>query len=184
MHWGWAARYRFIALEGMCGPNIDQNLEFHVIGDEFYKEIPFEVNLSGQDDYLIEINAAYDRILDGVDISQGLILHGNLGEIKTVAKNLGLGVFSLAGVVSSEELEVVNAFTVFPNPSHDGLINWQLEASLDGFKLLFHDTMGRLIYQQDGVNRGFIQLDNSGIYLLTIKDQSGAILANQKVLVH
>ena len=184
MHWGWAAGYRFIALEGMCGPNIDQNLEFHVIGDEFYKEIPFEVNLSGQDDYLIEIDAAYDRILDGVDISEGLILHGNLGEIKTVAKNLGLGVFSLAGVVSSEDHEVVNTFTVFPNPSHDGLINWELEASLDDFMVSIHDTMGSLLYQEKGANRGSIQLENSGIYLLTIKDSSGAILANQKVLVH
>ena len=184
MHWGWAAGYRFIALEGMCGPNVDQNLEFHVIGDEFFKEIPFEVNLSGQDDYLIEIDAAYNKLMDGVDISGGLILHGNLGEIMTVARNLSIGVFTLAGVVSTNDLDEINTFNVYPNPSHDGWIQWQIDASIDNFDVYIHDTMGRLTHRQKGEKTGSVQLENSGIYLLTIKDEQGSVMANQKVLVH
>ena len=150
----------------------------------FFKEIPFEVNLSGQDDYVVEINAAYNHILDGIDISGGLILHGNLGDIKTVAKNLGVGVFTMAGVVSTTDHPGINSFSVYPNPSHDGRISWQLDTSIDNFDVFVYNTMGSLIHRQKGESAGSVQIENSGIYLLTIKDAKGAVMVNQKVLVH
>lgn len=33
MHWGWVSGYRFAAVEGEAGPNLDQHFEIHSIGD-------------------------------------------------------------------------------------------------------------------------------------------------------
>lgn len=59
MHWGWEAGYRFIALEGKSGPYVNQELQFHCIGDEFYTEFQFSVEMSGLDSYTLKLDAEY-----------------------------------------------------------------------------------------------------------------------------
>ena len=88
MHWGWTAGYRFIALEGKSGPNVNQNIELHCVGDQFYKQLEFDVNMSGEDSYLVELDAEYTNLLSGIDISSGLIIHGNGNPIPTLSNNI------------------------------------------------------------------------------------------------
>ena len=108
MHWGWSAGYRFIALEGKSGPNVDQELQFHCIGDEFYKQMEYPVTMSGENSYTVKVDAEYKNLLEGIDISGGLILHGNLGEIQTLATNIGEKVFTTSGTTSTIDSELVN----------------------------------------------------------------------------
>jgi hypothetical protein len=181
MHWGWAAGYRFIALEGKSGPNVDQELQFHCIGDEFYQSIPFSVNVNNTTNYTLELNAAYENILKGIDISGGFILHGNLGEIKSLAVNLQREVFTQAISTSVQDDESITEFKVYPNPSADGKFRFDINAT-NNVRLEVWDAVGKGIYQGD-VNTRQIQINNAGFYIALLRDEMGKVLATRKVVV-
>lgn len=182
MHWGWAAGYRFIALEGLSGPNIDQNLEFHCIGDEFYEEMSFPVSMSGEDDYVVEIDAEYANLLSAIDISNGKIIHGNLGDIQTLASNLKEKLFTVAEVTSVEDSELVNSFNVYPNPSTNGFISIMTDAVGNDNVVTVFDVMGRIV-SSTSPNTENLNLIESGLYYVSLMDNQGKTLATRKVVV-
>lgn len=183
MHWGWAAGYRFIALEGKSGPNIDQVLEFHCIGDEFYKEMEFPVTMSGETSYTIELDAEYKNLLEGIDISGGLILHGNLGAIKTLATNISEKVFSTSSTTSTVDSELINSFEIYPNPVTNGQLNVKIDASTSNNILRVQDALGRTVFSGIQSTTTQIDLAKSGIYFLSIVNSNGKTLATRKVVV-
>ena len=182
MHWGWAAGYRFIALEGLSGPNVDQELQFHCIGDEFYEEMSFPVSMSGKDEYTIEIDAEYSNLLSQIDVSDGLILHGNLNEIQTLATNLKEKVFTAAEVTSVDDSELVKSFEVFPNPSSDGFISLKTNAAGNNNVVKIFDAMGRSVLSTS-MNMNNIEIQQSGIYYVSLMDNQGKTLATRKVII-
>ena len=182
MHWGWAAGYRFIALEGLSGPNVDQELQFHCIGDEFYEEMSFPVSMSGEDEYTIEIDAEYSNLLSQIDVSEGLILHGNLNEIQTLATNLKEKVFTVAVVSSVEDSELVNSFEVFPNPSDDGFISIRTDVEGSDHVVKVFDIMGRYV-MNTSMSTNNIEIRESGLYYVTLMDNQGKTLATRKVII-
>lgn len=182
MHWGWAAGYRFIALEGMSGPNINQELQFHCIGDEFYQEMNFPVSMSGENSYTIEIEAEYTNLLSSIDISNGLILHGNLGHIKTLATNLMEKVFTPAEITSVNDSDLVNTFEVYPNPTSDRFVSVKLDILGNNNILQVIDAMGRTILTSKAIDKT-IYLEDSGFYFLTVIGENGKTLASRKIIV-
>ena len=183
MHWGWAAGYRFIALEGKSGPNIDQELQFHCIGDEFYKELDFPVNMSNKSEYLVSIDAEYTNLLKGIDVTGGLILHGNLGEIRTLADNLVENVFSSASLTNTEDSELVNSFEIFPNPVTNGVFTINMDVATSNNSIVIIDALGKTIYRGNQTNSTQIDITNQGMYYVSITDSTGKVLATRKVLV-
>ncbi|MGK0317703.1 MAG: hypothetical protein ACI86M_003948 [Saprospiraceae bacterium] len=183
MHWGWSAGYRFIALEGMSGPNVDQELQFHCIGDEFYKQMEYEVTMSGESSYTVEIDAEYKNLLEGIDISSGLILHGNLGEIQTLAANISEKVFSTSSATSTYDSELVNSFEVYPNPVTNGQLNIKMDVASSNNLLRVQDALGRVVFSGTQPSNTQIELANQGMYFLTIADSNGKTLATRKVVV-
>lgn len=182
MHWGWAAGYRFIALEGLSGPNIDQELQFHCIGDEFYEEMSFPVSMSGEDAYVVEIDAEYTNLLSSIDVSDGLILHGNLNEIQTLATNLKEEVFTAAEVTSTEDHGTVKSFTTFPNPTTDGWINMEIDLEGDDYSIEVMDILGkRISTYPSGTTK--IYLPESGLYYISIFNGAKQGLATRRVIV-
>jgi len=181
MHWGWAAGYRFIALEGQSGPSIDQELQFHCIGDEFYKELSFPVTMSNADSYTIEIDAEYSKLLSQIDISNGLILHGNLNEIKTLASNVMDKVFTASEVTSVEDSELVNTFNVFPNPVTERVVSINIDAIGNNNIIKVMDALGRTVFStRADVNS--IALNNAGLFYISLMDSNGKTLATRKVI--
>ena len=183
MHWGWAAGYRFIALEGKSGPNVDQELQFHCIGDEFYKQMEYPVTMSGQTSYTVEIDAEYKNLLEGINISSGLILHGNLGEIKTLAKNISEKVFSTSTSTSTSDSELVNSFEVYPNPVTNGQLNIKMDVASSNNLLRVQDALGRVVFSGTQLANTQVELSNPGMYFLSIADSNGKTLATRKVVV-
>lgn len=182
MHWGWAAGYRFIALEGMSGPNVDQMLQFHCIGDEFYKELNFPVTKTEGNVHTVEIEAEYSKLLSNIDISNGLILHGNLGAIQTLAANLQEKVFTAAEITITKDNDLVRTFEVYPNPSpnHQIFLNVDVAGSNPSIQLI--DIMGRTILNAPYSSNQLV-VPGSGIYFLTLVDVNGKTLASRKVIV-
>lgn len=182
MHWGWAAGYRFIALEGLSGPATNQMMQFHCIGDEFFEELEFVVTSSEENTQMVEINAEYTNLLSQIDVSSGLILHGNLGHIKTLANNLKGKVFTSAEVTSVEDNEVVQSFNVYPNPSTNGLFSLDLETSNGSNTLLINDAFGRTI-ENTSISKKNLTINKSGLYFVSLLGNNGEILATRKVIV-
>ena len=182
MHWGWAAGYRFIALEGHSGPQTNQLLQFHCIGDEFYEEMEYEVNSTG-DNHIIELDADYAKLLSQIDVSSGLILHGNLNEIQTLAQNIKNKVFTVAELTSTEDSEVVRSFNVYPNPSTNGVLYFDIESSIGETVLNVNDAYGRTIETLSSQAKS-VTINDSGLYFITLMDTNGNILATRKILVH
>jgi len=183
MHWGWAAGYRFIALEGKSGPNIDQELQFHCIGDEFYQELDFPVNMSNESEYLVSIDAEYTNLLKGIDITGGLILHGNLGEIGTLADNLVENVFTSASVTNTEDSQLVNSFDIFPNPVTNGVFTINMDIATSNNSIVIFDALGKTVYRGKQINSTQIDITNQGMYYVSVADESGKVLATRKIVV-
>lgn len=183
MHWGWAAGYRFIALEGKSGPNVDQDLQFHCIGDEFYQQMEFPVTMSAESSYTVELDAEYKNLLESIDISSGLIIHGDFGEMSTLATNIIEKVFTTAAVTSTADSELVNSFEVFPNPVTNGQLNIKMDLASSNNVLRVQDALGRVIYNETQSSNTQIELSNSGLYFLSITDKTGEVLATRKVVV-
>lgn len=183
MHWGWAAGYRFIALEGKSGPNIDQELQFHCIGDEFYTELEFPVSMSEQSEYVLTLDAEYTNLLQGIDVSSGLIIHGGTGEVIDLAENIANNVFTTSGVTNTEDSEIVKEFEVFPNPSFNGMFNIDIDILTSNNRIIIFDALGKTVSTVQQTNTSQIEILNQGFYYISIVDSFGNILATRKVLV-
>ena len=183
MHWGWAAGYRFIALEGKSGANLNQELQFHCIGDEFYSEIEFPVTMSGEESYTVAIDAEYTELLSNIDVSSGIIIHGGTGEMPVLSTNISEKVFSTSSVTSTLDNDLVTSFEIYPNPVTNGIVNIQADIEIKSFNVNVYDVMGKMVLSSSNRNANSIELSESGMYYISISDDSGSVLATRKVVV-
>lgn len=123
MHWGWAAGYRFIALEGSAGTTAataKADVQVHSVGDTLYRRIVLPVistvTSSGVD---VVLNAEYSALLKDLDVSQGLIFHGYGPETVTLTENMATRVFTAATPSSVNEGDLAVSASVHPNPASD-----------------------------------------------------------------
>ena len=125
MHWGWAAGYRFAALEGWGGPQFNQKFELHGLTDQNYFTTEIELSepaANGQLD--IQLDADYIRALEDINVNSGVIFHGANGAAKQSLENFRDYVFSpSSGSTSAEDLSDAVNFSVFPNPVTTGVVN-------------------------------------------------------------
>lgn len=183
MHWGWTSGYRFIALEGKSGPNVNQNLELHCVGDQFYQQLEFDVNMSGEDSYLIELNAEYTNLLSGIDVSSGLIVHGNGNPIPTLSNNMIDKLFSLSVSTNTSDSDLFTSFDVYPNPVTNGQLTINLDLASTNNTIRIQDALGRVVLSQSQSNLNTVNLPNSGIYFVSVSDARGTVLATRKLIV-
>jgi hypothetical protein len=118
MHWGWAGGYRFAALEGLAGSSFENVFEVHGLGDQNYKSFTVSTMATTEPngDRTIRLNADYTRLLDGIDVSQGLISHGTIDEAATLLYNMGHVVFSAQTTATTDPL-FEGSFRLSPNPA-------------------------------------------------------------------
>lgn len=127
MHWGWAAGYRFVALEGLSGSNAasaTNEFQIHSLGDNLYTVV--KVNVKGQftDDNTVSVtlDGEYKNLLTDIDVSTGLIEHGSNGAPAEMMWNIGNKVFTAAAVNAVQEQSQLNSIAIYPNPACDQLI--------------------------------------------------------------
>ena len=182
MHWGWNAGYRFIALEGLSGPSIDQEMQFHCIGDEFYLPISFDVNMQDQSEYNIVLDAEYANLLKGIDVSNGIILHGSVGEISILADNLVEEVFTLSNSTSSLDLEHDLKLTLYPNPSND-MVNILYTGPNTDVSIDIYNALGEKVYHSKYDSSSQLILESKGIYFAVLSSNSGDVLAKRTLII-
>lgn len=122
MHWGWAAGYRFVTYEGMAGTSeskLTAGFQIHTLDDALYTRVACAASSTrtavGVD---IPIRADYGRLLDAIDVSKGLIMHGSTDEAITLMRNMGSAVYS-PGITTSVDDDDVRETSLAPNPATD-----------------------------------------------------------------
>lgn len=186
MHWGWASGYRFIAMEGNGGSDFDNIFELHGLGDDNYLQTRVDVTpTENSQGILIELDADYARALEDINVSSGVISHGDTGEAKTAIENFRNYVFSQANSTTEViDYEIVNALQVYPNPTATNSVNVFIDTkNTAATQLQLFRADGSLINTSILNNQATatIQLEAKGFYFLRIS-QEGKTLAYEKVV--
>ena len=120
MHWGWAAGYRFIAVEGSSGTTsnvVATDVQLHAVGNELYRKITMPVSSTASATGIdINLTAEYGALFTQLDVGFGLIFHGYGEETIILSNNMSTRVFSSPTTSVAQETASVNA-TVWPNPA-------------------------------------------------------------------
>lgn len=184
MHWGWAAGYRFVAIEGKSGVSFKEEFQIHGLGNKNYFKQNIPTNATNTESgLLIALNADYAKAVSGMVMSYGLIEHSDSKEAAKCLRNFQTKVFtSLIGVgntLSTKTIEVSNAITLSPVPSNGQITVTTTDTRFAGGNITITDALGREVY-----NAAFSQnitLDTKGIYFVTA--YGDGIKSTQRVIV-
>lgn len=187
MHWGWVGGYRFIAMEGNSGGNLAYSFEIHSIGDELYRTVnlPVEAVAEG-DDLVIHLRADYNKLLENIDVSGGLIAHGTLGACTSIMDNIGSIVFSPQSATSVKDQAFNGTFRISPNPAASGMgeASFYLPRGHE-YQLALTDLAGRTLSIHSlcaGQVNAELQAPGAGMYLVQLL-QNGRPVATEKWVV-
>lgn len=176
MHWGWAAGYRFAALEGMIDKNQDSVMEtvfqYHPVDDSYYSDT---INCNGiienENNVTIFINANYDRLIENIGTDEGGVYHGIHEENGLLMNNFSRNnVFTVPENLNLKETYVSNA--IFPNPFSNTI---QLNLNENSIVKVYN-SLGLLV-DEFKFDKGQQQINTetllNGIYILSIQSKSG-----------
>lgn len=187
MHWGWAAGYRFVALEGKAGEGRAIGFQAHSVGDQFYFPVTVPVKtLEVDGSTVISLNAELTEAIYGLDVSQGFISHGSDGEAVVVMENFRDRVFTSAdGFLSTSEVAKILKMEMYPNPSTERLVHVSIpESSSRNFRLEVTNVLGASIHNQAVVD-GTVSLsfDQGGTFMVFVYEND-QVVAQELLMVH
>ena len=187
MHWGWAAGYRFLAMEGTAGAN-SSLFQLHGLGDKnyFQASVVAPMTTHAANEVVISISADYTRALESIDVSAGVIVHGDYGAAQQALSNFQGFVFSPAVNNTAIEDELTAPlFTLYPNPASSGKITLTAEAALSSYDVIVSDLVGRKVSEEKipaGQSTLTFSLEATGMYLVTLI-RDGQAMATKKLVV-
>jgi len=150
MHWGWVSGYRFVAIEGFAGAALTTLWEVHALGDANYQTVSVSgPAIADGDDWIYYLNADYTQALTGLDLTLGLLEHGETGFAATLLDNMSTSVFSraegpLVGSVVEQAASLPADWSLFPNPVSGRRAFVQMATpTLPGEQWFVYDQTGR-----------------------------------------
>lgn len=184
MHWGWAAGYRFVALEGKSGSNFNQTYEIHALEDQNYFTASITTaGTANGSDLIIELDADYEEALRNIDVSTGLINHGGNGEAITLLQNFRDHVFSPSGVSTALDEANFSQFNLYPNPAiANQTIYFSGTTSIEEVEFVVSDLSGKVIKTISSTDVLEVSIPTAGIYVVSILDQ-GKRGSSKKLIV-
>lgn len=194
MHWGWAAGYRFLAIEGKVDTDNDgvpeSVFEFHNVGDDFYKAIELTGAATAANGTLhLRFVVNYAQLFKNLSMTGNLIQHGaaplNVAmNNNAVGENfLGIANTSSAQDVAANSLQVA----VSPNPwLTETLIQYQLPAA-DALTMVVTNALGQTVRTLGGLPAsGSATLERgdlpSGLYQCAFFE-NGRLLARKQLAI-
>jgi len=176
MHWGWAAGYRFAALEGMIDKNQDSIMEtvfqYHPVDDSYYSDtITCNGIIENENNVTIFINANYNKLIENIGTDEGGVYHGIHEENGLLMDNFSRNnVFTVPENLNLKETYV--SIAVFPNPFSNTI---QLNLNENSIVKVYN-SLGILVHESK-LDKGEQRIDTeslvSGIYILYIQSKSG-----------
>ncbi len=189
MQWGWSAGYRFVAIEGKAGTNFANDYEIHALGDANYKTLTLNTVAENQSngDKTIHLVADYAQVLNSINVSAGLIVHGSTGKAVTLMNNMKNVVFSAETATMTIDPSFEGTFSVSPNPSATGRViaTMTLPAGFD-YRITLTDLAGRVVLNQPlaAANSSFVFENNfnEGVYLVHLWQNERPVAVEKLVI--
>lgn len=178
MHWGWTAGYRFVAMEGKSGTSLNQTYEIHALGDQHYFETTVPATgVMKNGKLVIALKADYTMALKGLNVSSGLIAHGDGTDEAKLLANFRDHVFSAGVPVSiANSNESKSLFSIYPNPSASGLATMRFEQGAANADIIVTDISGKTVLvtgKTEGSSAVQLKLDKPGLYFVHTKFANG-----------
>ncbi|BDS10223.1 T9SS type A sorting domain-containing protein [Aureispira anguillae] len=81
--------------------------------------------------------------------------------------------------------EATNNLTIYPNPTKD-ILNLELEhyEQVDGYTISIHNALGQIVYTAGFEQQLNLGTWNTGLYILTLRNEQGKTIAQQKIIKH
>lgn len=174
MHWGWAAGYRFIAVEGMVDKIQDgifeAPIQYHAVDDAYYSALSLtaaSVETDSTITFYVDVN--YDKMFENINASEAGVFHGAFPENQALIDNItGNNVFTVTENLSLEESNLNTL--IYPNPFID-IINLDLNQNAT---VKLYSILGELIeVHQFAKGKNTISSNHleNGLYILSIESK-------------
>lgn len=88
--------------------------------------------------------------------------------------------------IAVNEIELAqNELKIYPNPTKD-LLNLELSdyGAADSYQLYIHNAVGQEVYMSKFEKQLNVGTWNAGLYILTLRNEQGRIIAQQKIIKH
>ncbi len=201
MHWGWTAGYRFVAIEGKIGAELDNSYNFHALGEDNYFETTVDIGAKASNNAVkVSIYANYANALNSLDIVDGFTLHSEIGECVTVLENFRDNVFSaeapadtilppvILDTTDSTDITFISEslsedmFSVYPNPATNHVSIIATDQNFSGVLSIFGIQGNRYIQQQIKWANSTISIRElpKGAYVIEIRSEQAIV---RKVLM-
>lgn len=187
MHWGWAAGYRFAAIEGKSGAGLDKTFEVHSLGDiHYYKTTVPVTGVTVDGKLIIALNADYVQALRSIDISDGVVAHGSGTVEGRMLRNFRDFVFTAGSPVTSVRVGDIEGgdegISVYPNPAVGGKV--YLSTNKQPATIYVTDILGKAVTtlhtNPDGM--AVLELQEKGLYVVKVVLADGVTIV-RKLLV-
>ena len=177
MQWGWAAGYRFVAIEGKSGANLQFEYQIHALGDELYNATTIVTHGTDHNGALmIALNADYEQSLKEINVNKNVIQHGSAKEAISLMANYNQKVFKATESISASHDIEIGSLKIYPNPVIDGKVTIALtEDQILNSNIIIRDAVGRLTLQiSNPTSLNEITIERAGFYSIELI-QSGKI---------
>ena len=184
MHWGWAAGYRFVALEGFGGENLNHRLEIHGLGDKNYGKTTIDLSsITEEGKEVLYVNADYTNALADINVQNGLIVHSENLQAQACLNNFKRLVFSSGNTTSTDDTYNVPEVRVFPNPSNGNIKIELIESENLLKKIKIIDINGSLIKEIDrGQLNSEVHILSPGQYIMRLEGENG-LLGHKQITI-
>lgn len=189
MNWGWAAGYRFAAIEGYSDSGnglYADKFEFHAIGDVLFTKINVVANGAKDENgnLIINLDANYNELFKNVQLLGGIINHGELSPNDLIMANFK-NVFSAASITATQEINPTSFYANYVNPCIYPEIQYHGESEDISFEML--DLFGQKVYNLDHLPKtGIVTVSShlqNGLYIMSFRN-SNTLLYSKKLIIH
>lgn len=164
MHWGWAAGYRFAAIEGNSdgGNGLYADVcEFHTIGDELLTSVEvLTEGITENNSTIIPLTADYNVLFTGIDLYGGVIQHGNLSPNNILMANFK-NVYTGYKAVSTSEYKDKNFTSIAVSPYQE--LNIQYNSVYNNMNFGLYNAFGSLVFHKENIASKGAITGNSGL---------------------
>ena len=177
MQWGWAAGYRFVAIEGKSGANLQFEYQIHALGDELYNATTIVTHGTDHNGALmIALNADYEQSLKEINVNKNVIQHGSAKEAISLMANYNQNVFKATESISASHDIEIGSLKIYPNPVIDGKVTIALtEDQILNSNIIIRDAVGRTVYQLSNLAlQNEVIVDHLGFYTIELR-QAGEL---------
>lgn len=177
MHWGWTAGYRFAAIDGMAGDMLNIEYQLHALGDQNYFKVDLKAgSVKSEGSIIVAVNADYTKTIEDIDISNGLVIHGEEGPAVDFLLNFKDHVFTAVTSPTTDltESQSLGFFSAYPNPTETGMVTVEIDGltTVNSSILKISDIFGRVIQSiviKSSSEKFYnLNIESSGVYFISL----------------